>query len=359
MVKFIFIFLIVINVYADSNTTFEKFELRINKVEQENVLLKNENSKLISKVNAIDSQNKYIETTYTTIIDGNQNRLDNFLWILASVIALLGFFGFLTIKRFTDEKINKIIKEKEDEFNLLINEVEDLKKGLEFEYLQKLAEFSQHNKKKGETKEEEKKWITYYAELLPKNEDDRSSEDWYIFALKYFYADNNMEESIKCTEKSIQTSNTFDYEPNKLLVYSYKALGEYEKAIKQCLKILQEIEDDEIYYELAENYMYLEDWISAIEVYLKIESNSSDYPVYFQIAQAYSNIGNYEKTIEYLNKDLNINENNTNIFYGLANSYNELNNKEESIKYIQKALDIEPENIEFQEFLYFLKKNKL
>ncbi|QKF67627.1 hypothetical protein AVENP_2093 [Arcobacter venerupis] len=359
MYKLILIFIIGINIYANENEImsdkFNVLEEKINKIEQKNVLLENENIKLTEKVNALDTHNKYIENTYMTIIESNQNNLDNFLWILASIIAVLGLFGFSAISKYINTKLNKIINKKQNELDILIENVKDLEKGLKFEYLQKLAEFSQHNKKTGEITQAEKDWLIYYVELLPQNEDERTFEDWKILAFKYYYADNDFENSTKSIEKSIKLNPKFDFEDNKLLMYSYVAMEQYEKAIKQCLEILEENDIDEIWYELGNNYMYINEPIKAIEAYLSVKEETKQLAKNFNIAKAYSLIGNYHKTIEYLNqcKDK---ETNLDVLYGFVESYENLENKEEAINYTKKALEIEPENIEFQEILYSLNK---
>lgn len=160
MYKLILIFIVGINIYANENKImsdkFNVLEENINKIEQKNILLENENIKLIEKIQAFDTHNKYIETTYTTIINTNQNKLDNFLWILASIIAVLGLFGFSAVSKYINTKLNEIISKKQNELDVLIENVKNLEKGLKFEYLQKLAEFSQHNKKSGETTQAEK-----------------------------------------------------------------------------------------------------------------------------------------------------------------------------------------------------------
>ncbi len=359
MIKLFLIFILTISIYADDNKIiddkFKVLEEKILKIEKENILVKNKNIVLVEKIQALDTHNKYIETTYITIIENNQNRLDNFLWTLASIIAVLGIFGFSVISKYINSKLNKIINKKQNELNILIENVKDLEKGLKFEYLQKLAEFSQHNKKSGETTQAEKEWLTYYSELLPKNEDERTFEDWMIFAFKYFYVDNDFNNATKSIEESIQLNPKFDFEANKLLMYSYAAMEQYEKAIKQCLEILEEIEDDEIYYNMADYYMNLGDPISAIETYLKIKNISDKYDINFHIADAYSRLYNYHKAIDYLNK-CEDKETNIDIIYGFADCYNNLGNKEESIRYIKKALEIEPDNIAYQEFLYSLNK---
>ena len=355
MTKLFLIFIFMINIYADenkkTNDKFQTIEEKILQIEKENILLKHNNTILIEKIQSLDTHNKYIETTYTTIINNNQNRLDNFLWTLASIIALLGFIGYTTIQRYISIKINKIINVKQNELDTLIENVKDLEKGLKFEYLQKLAEFSQHNKKSGEITKAEKDWLTYYSELLPINEEELTFEDWKILAFKYFYVDKDFANSIRSIEKSIQLNPNFDFGDNKLLMYSYEAMEEYEKAIKQCLDILEKVEDDEIYFSLANYYMILDYPIDAIETYLKIKSN--EYNLDFFIAKAYSLSGNYNKAIDYLNK-CEDKETNVDILYGLSECYNNLENKNEAVKFIKKALEIEPDNIEFQEFLYFL-----
>ena len=200
--------------YANENKImsdkFNVLEEKINKIEQKNILLENENIKLIEKIQAFDTHNKYIETTYTTIINTNQNKLDNFLWILASIIAVFGLFGFSAVSKYINTKLNKIISKKQNELDVLIENVKNLEKGLKFEYLQKLAEFSQHNKKSGETTQAEKDWLIYYAELLSENEDERTFEDWRILAFKYFYVDNDFEGSTKSIEKSIKLNPKFN-----------------------------------------------------------------------------------------------------------------------------------------------------
>lgn len=359
MKKLFLIFILTISIYADDNQTiddkFQELENKVNKIEQKNILLENENIKLIEKIQAFDNQNKYIETTYTTIINTNQNKLDNFLWILASIIAVLGLFGFSAVSKYINTKLNKIISKKQNELDFLIENVKNLEKGLKFEYLQKLAEFSQHNKKSAETTQAEKNWLIYYAELLSENEDERTFEDWRILAFKYFYVDNDFEKSTKSIEKSIKLNPKFDFEDNKLLMYSYVAMDQYEEAIKQCLKILEENDIDEIWYELGNNYMYINEPIKAIEAYLNVKEETKQLTKNLSIAKAYSRIANYHKTIEYLNqcKDK---ETNLDVIHGFAESYENLGDKGKAIKYIKKALEIEPENIEFQEILYSLNR---
>ena len=357
MAKLFLIFIFIINIYANENKKindkFQTLEEKILQIEKENISLKNNNTILIEKIKSLDTQNKYIETTYTTIINNNQNRLDIFLWTLASFIALLGFIGFTTIQGYISTKINNIIYFKQKELDTLIENVKDLEEGLKFEYLEKLAEFSQHNKKSGETTKAEKDWLIHYSKRLSINEEEFTFEDWKILAFKYFYVDNDFDNTTRSVKKSIQLNPNFDFEDNKLLMYCYEAMEEYEKAIKQCLNILEQVEDDEIYFSMASYYMALDDSISAIETYLKIKNLSNTYSLNFFIAKAYSNLGNYHKAIDYLNK-CEDKETNADILYGLSNCYNNLKNQNEAIKFIKKALEIEPDNIEFQEFLYFL-----
>lgn len=136
-------------------------------------------------------------------------------------------------------------------------------------------------------------------------------------------------------------------------MYSYMAMEQYEEAIKQCLKILEESDIDEIWYELGNNYMYLNEPIKAIESYLNVKEETKQIAKNLNIARAYSLIGNYHKTIEYLNQ-CEDKETNLDVLYGFVESYENLENKEEAIRYTKKALEIEPKNIEFQEILYSL-----
>ena len=123
-------------------------------------------------------------------------------------------------------------------------------------------------------------------------------------------------------------------------MYSYVAMEQYEKAIKQCLEILQENNIDEIWYELGNNYMYVNDPIKAIEAYLNVKEETKQLTKNLSIARAYSLIANYHKTIKYLNqcKDK---KTNLDVIHGFIESYENLGDKGKAIKYIKKALEIE------------------
>ena len=127
---------------------------------------------------------------------------------------------------------------------------------------------------------------------------------------------------------------------------SYLKLNKHAKAVSCAFKSYKSSRDPEIILEFSD--MYLEsDYKRAIHILKRLlDENPSDERVLERICRAY--IGNFEAgiAVTYAEDLLRVNEGNVTAYLTLAEAYQYLDNGMKSLEYIEKGLELDSESVE-------------
>ena len=148
------------------------------------------------------------------------------------------------------------------------------------------------------------------------------------------------DEAIKTLE-SLKTAEAY-----ALMAKSYLKLNKHAKAVSCAFKSYKSSRDPEIILEFSD--IYLEsDYKRAIHILKKLlDENPGDERVLERICRAY--IGNFEAgiAITYAEDLLRVNESNVTAYLTLAEAYQYLDNGMKSLEYIEKGLELDSESVE-------------
>ncbi|WP_292885822.1 lipopolysaccharide assembly protein LapB [Methanobrevibacter sp. UBA212] len=148
------------------------------------------------------------------------------------------------------------------------------------------------------------------------------------------------DEAIKTLE-SLKTAEAYS-----LMAKSYLKLNKHAKALSCAFKSYKSSRDPEIILEFSDIYLD-SDYKRAIHILKRLlDENPGDERVLERICRAY--IGNFEAgiAITYAEDLLKVNETNVTAYLTLAEAYQYLDNGMKSLEYIEKGLELNSESVE-------------
>ena len=155
-----------------------------------------------------------------------------------------------------------------------------------------------------------------------------------LFRLKQY------DDAIKTLE-SLKTAEAYS-----LMAKSYLKMNKHAKAVSCAFKSYESSKDPEIILEFSDIYLD-SDYKRAIHILKRLlDENPGDERVLERICKAY--IGNFEAgiAITYAEDLLRVNETNVTAYLTLAEAYQYLDNGMKSLEYIEKGLELDGESVE-------------
>ncbi|MEA3475609.1 MAG: tetratricopeptide repeat protein [Candidatus Cloacimonadota bacterium] len=224
------------------------------------------------------------------------------------------------------------------------------------------------------------KAIECYQKVVEINPDDA----YAYYNMGYAYGDKgNYNKAIECFQKAVEINPDFAVAYNSMGM-AYGVKGNYDKAI-ECYQKVVEINPDDakahfnlgdqyfnktLYdeaikeYEIALNYtqddldkavlyerlghLYhhpKENYDKSIEYFKKaLNIQPEDEIIYVNMGTVYADKGDYSKAIEYYQKAIEIDPDDASAYYNMGNAYDKMGNYDKAIAFYQKAIEINPDD---------------
>ncbi len=139
------------------------------------------------------------------------------------------------------------------------------------------------------------------------------------------------------------------YEPDDIYEYlgrAYSSMGEYETALKWCLKALEEYPTERLLLSIGEQSFNLGRYDDAASYYLQAIDKSRDDSLkkrgLFQLGQLYYDVGNYDQAMETLKQIENMDISNEEYLFLYAEVLYKKGRNHEAKRYWQRVLRINP-----------------
>jgi tetratricopeptide (TPR) repeat protein len=149
-------------------------------------------------------------------------------------------------------------------------------------------------------------------------------------------------------------------EVHELLGRVYSAINDYDNAIKEFEKSLEEEkENPELYFELATLYTEKQDYQKAIDTFNRLLKIVPDfYLAYYYLAKIEIQRNNINSAIDYLKKSIEADKRFISGWIELGELYERNNKIDEAIDVYKQALEIVPDDISVHEKLAYLYAGK-
>ena len=143
---------------------------------------------------------------------------------------------------------------------------------------------------------------------------------------------------------------------NYLRGWAYSDLGEYQKAIDDYTKAIEQLDPKTnpihkglgsfLYYKRADAYGNLGEYQKAIDGFSKaIEINPKYGDAYCKRADAYSDLGEYQKAIDDYTKTIKLNPEYAPAYFLRGWAYSDLGEYQKAIDDYTKAIELDPEDV--------------